>query len=94
MTHYDAQRVKIFTAAQLVAQGIGLELATGGFTPEEIEQTKAMADDMMNHRNGRKPPALALTVTSWLKRRILLGITGLDSKKLAEHQLHKERSHG
>lgn len=93
MTRYNKQLVKLYTAAQLIVQGIDMKLATGGFAPEEVEQTKIMADDIMQHRNGYKPPALALTVTSWLKRRILLGITGLNSKKLAEHQLNKERSY-
>jgi hypothetical protein len=79
-------QIKAHTAAQLIVLGYPREQVAADFS--ETEQ--ALLDDFIaamryHMRPGNKPPALALSTTGWLHRRIQLGITTENSSQLREY---------
>lgn len=85
----DKQRIKLHTAAQLLVRGFDQEIVMGDFTDEEKAQTRATADELRQVNGNGRPAAAELDTTGWLKRRIMLRITGIPSTQLARH-MHKK----
>lgn len=89
----DVQRTKLHIAAQLLLQGFDEQLVTGGFTDEELEKAKVIAEELRHkHSDSVRPPAAELSTAAWLVRRIKLRITRIPSKQLAAHAREQEHN--
>ena len=81
----NTQYIKLHTAAQLLLQNFDFDLVTGGFTEEEKAQTRIIAEEIRQAESNAMPATAELNTTGWLKRRIMLRITEIPSKMLAQH---------